>query len=66
MTVMSQIQRESVKTLFKGKKYKPLDLRFKKTRAIRRKLTNHQNNKITLKQLKKRINFPKKTCIITH
>eukprot|EP00871_Galdieria_phlegrea_P002326 jgi/Galph1/3094/GphlegSOOS_G1749.1 len=39
LTVITQNQRLTVRQAYKGKKYKPLDLRPKKTRAIRRKLT---------------------------
>lgn len=36
---MNQKQRQNLRELYKGKKYTPLDLRVKKTRAIRRRLT---------------------------
>lgn len=42
LTVLKQNQREALKEVFAGKKYTPLDLRVKKTRAIRRRLTEHQ------------------------
>ena len=35
-TVMNQKQKENLRKFYKGKKYKPLDLRPKKTRAIRK------------------------------
>ncbi len=38
LTVMNQKQRANLREFYKGKKYIPLDLRAKKTRAIRRKL----------------------------
>lgn len=38
LTVMNQKQRTNLREFYKGKKYTPLDLRVKKTRAIRRKL----------------------------
>lgn len=41
------------------RKYLPLDLRARKTRAIRRRLTAAQKNKKTLKQQKKDTHFPK-------
>ena len=34
--VMHQKQKENLRKFYKGKKYKPLDLRPKKTRAIRK------------------------------
>lgn len=39
LTVTNQKQRQNLRELYKNKKYKPLDLRVKKTRAIRRRLT---------------------------
>merc|ERR1712187_148318 len=36
LTVINQTQKDAVRQLYKGKKNKPLDLRPKKTRAIRR------------------------------
>lgn len=39
MTVMNQKARQNLRELYKKKKYAPLDLRAKKTRAIRRRLT---------------------------
>ena len=39
MTVMNQKARQNLRELYKKKKYAPLDLRVKKTRAIRRRLT---------------------------
>eukprot|EP00184_Porphyridium_aerugineum_P007885 CAMPEP_0184692532 /NCGR_PEP_ID=MMETSP0313-20130426/978_1 /TAXON_ID=2792 /ORGANISM="Porphyridium aerugineum, Strain SAG 1380-2" /LENGTH=124 /DNA_ID=CAMNT_0027150369 /DNA_START=67 /DNA_END=441 /DNA_ORIENTATION=- len=58
LTVISQAQRDNLKVLYKSKKYKPLDLRVKKTRAIRRRLTKHEAGKKTLKQKKKEMHFP--------
>lgn len=44
LTVINQKQRQNLREYYKGKKYLPLDLRYKKTRAIRRRLTpvSHQ------------------------
>ena len=39
LTVINQKQRQNLREYYKGKKYLPLDLRYKKTRAIRRRLT---------------------------
>jgi large subunit ribosomal protein L35e len=41
-------------------KHIPLDLRPKKTRAMRRRLTKFENKLVTLKQLKRKLNFPKR------
>ena len=43
-----------------GKKYKPLDLRPKKTRAIRRALTPHEKSLKTAKELRKMRAFPQR------
>ncbi|KZT05531.1 ribosomal protein L35 [Laetiporus sulphureus 93-53] len=58
MTVMNQKQRQNLREFYKSKKYLPLDLRPKKTRAIRRRLTPHEKSRKTLKQHKKDIHFP--------
>ncbi|KAJ3088114.1 60S ribosomal protein L35 [Quaeritorhiza haematococci] len=58
MTVISQTQREQLRIFYKGKKYLPLDLRVKKTRAIRRRLTKGEAEAKTLKQQKKAMHFP--------
>ena len=39
LTVMNQKARQNLREYYKGKKFLPLDLRTKKTRAIRRRLT---------------------------
>lgn len=39
LTVINQKARQNLHEYYKDKKYKPLDLRPKKTRAIRRRLT---------------------------
>ncbi|ONM18223.1 60S ribosomal protein L35 [Zea mays] len=42
LTVISQKQKSALREAYKKKKLLPLDLRPKKTRAIRRRLTKHQ------------------------
>uniref|UniRef100_A0A9L0KF17 Large ribosomal subunit protein uL29 n=1 Tax=Equus asinus TaxID=9793 RepID=A0A9L0KF17_EQUAS len=42
LTVINQTQKENLRKFYKGKKYKPLDLRPKKTRAMRRRLNKHE------------------------
>ncbi|KAJ3396965.1 60S ribosomal protein L35 [Lobulomyces angularis] len=59
-TVLSQTTREQLRIYYKGKKYQPLDLRQKKTRAIRRRLTKHELTLKTLKQTKKDMHFPQR------
>ncbi|EMD40713.1 ribosomal protein L29 [Gelatoporia subvermispora B] len=58
LTVMNQKQRQNLREFYKNKKYLPLDLRVKKTRAIRRRLTASERSVKTLKQHKKDIHFP--------
>merc|ERR1712083_232561 len=49
LTVINQTQKAEIRKLYQGKKYKPVDLRPKKTRALRRRLNKHQ---LTLKTAK--------------
>ncbi|KAK9821631.1 hypothetical protein WJX74_001798 [Apatococcus lobatus] len=58
LTVLSQKQKEALREAFSKKKYKPLDLRVKKTRAIRRRLTKHQAGIKSEKQIKRARAFP--------
>ncbi|KAI0750855.1 ribosomal protein L35 [Daedaleopsis nitida] len=58
LTVTNQKARQNLREFYKKKKYLPLDLRVKKTRAIRRRLTKHEASLKTLKQRKKDIHFP--------
>ncbi|KZV65790.1 ribosomal protein L29 [Peniophora sp. CONT] len=58
LTVTNQKQRQNLRDFYKGKKYLPLDLRAKRTRAIRRRLTKSEKTAITEKQHKKNIHFP--------
>ncbi|KAG6919434.1 hypothetical protein DXG01_006317 [Tephrocybe rancida] len=58
LTVTNQKARQNLREYYKDKKYLPLDLRAKKTRAIRRRLTKHEASLKTLKQRKKDANFP--------
>merc|ERR1712002_1023696 len=57
MTVISHTQRENLRKFHAAKKYKPLDLRAKKTRAMRRALTKHEASLKTLRQIKKDTHF---------
>ncbi|GLV41479.1 Ribosomal protein L35 [Carabus blaptoides fortunei] len=56
--VMHQKQKENLRKFYKNKKYKPLDLRPKKTRAMRRALSTHESRIKTLKEIRKRSIFP--------
>merc|ERR1711955_136918 len=48
--VMHQKQKENLRKFYKGKKYIPLDLRSKKTRAMRKALTSHESSLKTQKK----------------
>jgi len=58
LTVISQKQKAALREIYKNKKYLPLDLRPKKTRAIRRRLTKHQSSSKTEREKKKETYFP--------
>jgi|EP00943_MAST-04B_sp_MAST-4B-sp1_P001638 large subunit ribosomal protein L35e len=60
LTVISQNTRAKTRNYLKNKKYLPKDLRAKRTRAIRQRLTTAQQNKQTLKAQKKSQNFPRR------
>merc|ERR1719190_198435 len=56
--VMAQKQKDNLRKFYKNKKYKPLDIRPKKTRAMRKALTTHQKNLKTLKERRRLNKFP--------
>ncbi|XP_060170265.1 large ribosomal subunit protein uL29-like [Lycium barbarum] len=58
LTVISQKQKSALREAYKNKKYLPLDLRPKKTRAIRKRLTKHQASLKTEREKKKEMYFP--------
>ncbi|XP_078159873.1 large ribosomal subunit protein uL29-like [Carex rostrata] len=58
LTVISQKQKSALREAYKKKKYQPLDLRPKKTRAIRRRLTKHQLSLKTEREMKREKYFP--------
>merc|ERR1712013_449524 len=56
-TVISHTQRDNLRKYHATQKYKPLDLRMKKTRAMRRALSKNEAAKKTLRQIKKETHF---------
>ncbi|CAO2626642.1 60S ribosomal protein L35 [Lemmus lemmus] len=58
LTVIKQTQKENLRKFYKGKKYKPLDLRPTKTRAMRRRLIKHEEKLKTKKQQQKERLYP--------
>eukprot|EP00918_Siedleckia_nematoides_P068433 GHVU01149063.1.p2 GENE.GHVU01149063.1~~GHVU01149063.1.p2 ORF type:complete len:127 (+),score=35.01 GHVU01149063.1:62-442(+) len=64
LTVINANQRAQLRIFYKGKKYMPLDLRAKQTRAIRRRMTKHEQNLVTEKQAKKQTHFPQRNFAV--
>merc|ERR1712198_522209 len=62
--VMAQKQKENLRKFYKGKKYRPLDLRPKKTRAIRKALSVHEKSLKSAKELHKLRSFPERKFAI--
>lgn len=58
LTVINQNKKDAVREAYKDKVHIPLDIRTKKTRALRRKLTYKQSEKMTLKAKTKSQHFP--------
>ena len=58
LTIINANQRAQLRLFYKKKKYLPLDLRPKLTRAMRRRLTAHEKSLVTLREAKKRLHFP--------
>jgi len=58
LTVINANQRSQLRIFYKNKKYLPLDLRPKETRAIRRRLSKKDASRVTLKQKKRTTHFP--------
>ena len=64
-TVISQTQREQLRIFYAGKKYQPLDLRAKKTRAIRRALKTEQLFAKSTRVKTRTSNFPMRRFAVT-
>ena len=64
LTVININQRSQLRIFYKNKKYTPLDLRSKKTRALRRALTKEEKSIVTEKQKKKNIHFPQRNFAV--
>lgn len=60
LTVFNQNQRAANKKNYRKTKWTPLDMRQKKTRAIRRRLTQTEAGKKTVRQFKKEMYFGKR------
>merc|ERR1712167_134902 len=58
LTVINETQKGALRQHYAGLKYAPLDLRAKKTRAIRRRLTQHEAAQMTSRAAKRAALFP--------
>merc|ERR1711862_753445 len=65
LTVYNQKQKAEAKKQWAGKKYVPLDLRPKKTRALRRSLKAEQKFAKTQRQKTRESNFPMRRFAVT-
>merc|ERR1712131_545911 len=64
LTVINQTQKDAVRQLYKGKKYKPVDLRPKKTRALHRQLNPNQLGAKTARAAKREMLYaPRKFAL---
>ncbi|XP_054320473.2 large ribosomal subunit protein uL29-like [Pongo pygmaeus] len=65
LTVINQMQTENLGKFYKGKKYEHLDpLRSKKTRAVRRRLSKHEENLTIKKQQQRGLLSPMRKCAV--
>merc|ERR1711872_133961 len=62
--VINQTTKENLRKFYKNKKYKPLDLRAKKTRTLRRALKPSELNAKTKKTLRRLRAFPQRKFAI--
>jgi len=60
LTVINANQRSQLRLFYKNKKYLPLDLRPKQTRAIRRRLSKVDSQRVLEKQKKRAMHFPQR------
>lgn len=60
LTVINANQRHQLRLFYAKKKYLPLDLRPKQTRAIRRRLSKKDASRTTEKQKKRSTHFPQR------
>ena len=58
MTVMNQTKKENLRKFYRSSKYRPKDLRPRKTRAMRRLLTPHERSLKTVKQQRRERLYP--------
>ena len=64
LTVINQKQRSNLREFYKNKKYLPLDLRAKKTRALRQALSKEDRKRVTERQHKKDVHFNRRKYVL--
>lgn len=64
LTVINAKQRSQLRLFYKNKKYAPLDLRVKQTRAIRRRLSPEDKARVLEKTKKRTTHFPQRKFAI--
>ncbi|MBE3043984.1 hypothetical protein IMZ48_15725 [Candidatus Bathyarchaeota archaeon] len=64
LTVINAKQRAQLRLFYKNKKYMPLDLRPKQTRAIRRRLSEKDASRTLEKTQKRNMHFPQRKYAI--
>lgn len=64
LTIINAKQRHNMRLFYKNKKYMPLDLRPKQTRAIRRRLSEEDKSRQLLKTKKREQHFPQRKYAI--
>ncbi|TKA25712.1 60S ribosomal protein L35 [Salinomyces thailandicus] len=64
LTVINQTQRHQLRLFYEKKKYLPLDLRPKQTRAMRRALSKEDASRVSERQKKKQRHFPQRVYAV--
>ncbi|CAK7198289.1 60S ribosomal protein L35, L29 [Sporothrix eucalyptigena] len=64
LTIINAKQRAQLRLFYKNKKYLPLDLRAKQTRAIRRRLSEKDASRTLTKTKKRQSHFPQRTFAV--
>ena len=60
LTIINAKQRHQLRLFYKNKKYLPLDLRSKQTRASRRRLSKEDASRVLEKTKKRQTHFPQR------
>lgn len=63
-TIMNEQARGQLREFYKTWKHIPLDLRPKQTRAIRRRLSEADRNRVSVRTRKRRMNYPKRVFAV--